>query len=47
MHDLFDLSGQTAIITGGGRDIAACVLYLVGNSGEWVTGQNLVVAGTV
>jgi NAD(P)-dependent dehydrogenase (short-subunit alcohol dehydrogenase family) len=29
------------------RDIAACVLYLVGNSGEWVTGQNLVVAGTV
>ena len=29
------------------RDIAACVLYLVGASGEWVTGQNLVVAGTV
>ena len=29
------------------RDIAACVLYLVGNSGEWVIGQNLVVAGTV
>ncbi|MEM9501605.1 MAG: SDR family oxidoreductase [Pseudomonadota bacterium] len=29
------------------RDIAACVLYLVGNSGEWVTGQNLCVAGTV
>lgn len=29
------------------KDIAACVLYLVGNSGEWVTGQNLVVAGTV
>lgn len=29
------------------RDIAACVLYLVGDSGEWVTGQNLVVAGTV
>jgi len=29
------------------RDIAACVLYLVGDSGEWVTGQNLCVAGTV
>ena len=29
------------------RDIAACVLYLVGASGEWVTGQNLVVGGTV
>lgn len=29
------------------RDIAACVLYLVGNSGEWVTGQCHVVAGTV
>lgn len=29
------------------RDIAACVLYLAGDSGEWVTGQNLVVAGTV
>ena len=29
------------------RDIAACVLYLVGSSGEWVTGQNLCVAGTV
>lgn len=29
------------------RDIAACVLYLVGNSGEWVTGQNLCIAGTV
>ncbi|MEM7666195.1 MAG: SDR family oxidoreductase [Pseudomonadota bacterium] len=29
------------------RDIAACVLYLVGGSGEWVTGQNLCVAGTV
>lgn len=29
------------------QDIAACVLYLVGNSGEWVTGQCLVVAGTV
>ena len=29
------------------RDIAACVLYLVGDSGEWVTGQNLCIAGTV
>lgn len=29
------------------RDIAACVLYLVGDSGEWVTGQCLTVAGTV
>jgi len=29
------------------RDIAACVLYLVGSSGEWVTGQCHVVAGTV
>lgn len=29
------------------RDIAACVLYLVGESGEWVTGQNLCIAGTV
>jgi len=29
------------------RDIAACVLYLAGNSGEWVTGQNLCIAGTV
>lgn len=29
------------------RDIAACVLYLVGASGEWVTGQCLRVAGTV
>lgn len=29
------------------QDIAACVLYLVGKSGEWVTGQCLRVAGTV
>ena len=29
------------------RDIAACVLYLVGDSGEWVTGQCLCIAGTV
>lgn len=29
------------------KDIAACVLYLVGNSGEWVTGQNFCIAGTV
>lgn len=29
------------------RDIAACVLYLVGDSGEWVTGQNFCIAGTV
>ncbi len=29
------------------RDIAACVLYLCGTSGEWVTGQNLCIAGTV
>jgi len=29
------------------RDIAACVLYLVGDSGEWVTGQNMCIAGTV
>jgi NAD(P)-dependent dehydrogenase (short-subunit alcohol dehydrogenase family) len=29
------------------RDIAACVLYLVGDSGEWVTGQCMCIAGTV
>jgi len=29
------------------RDIAACVLYLAGDSGEWVTGQCLTIAGTV